>query len=365
MEDQKPAKPEVKPQKERSVREFRFMALCLGVLAAFAVGYVLYLGQSVLVPLVFAWLLSYVFAPLIKFFTRRRVPTALTVAVVIGVLVVVLSLLALVISRQVAVVVQMAPEYYDRFLVISRDFAAKFHVPPDFWNTIDWSSELRRYLFSASSSAVKISSKFAMTVFFLVFILLGSPYSEVKLRRAFLRASDRDRVSGILDSISLQISKFVSTQTLISAATGLCVWAAMAALGVDMAGTWGLLAFLLNFIPTVGSIVASIPPIVVAVVQFYPSLWMPVAVASSLLVIQMTIGNIISPKVMGDNLHLSPVTVLVSLLVWGLIWGIPGALLSVPMACMLKIVFDAFPSCRPLAVLFGSGRTYAREEKNS
>lgn len=365
MEDQKTVKPDVRVVKERSVREFRFMALCLGVLAAFALGYVLKVGKTVMVPLVFAWLLSYALAPLVRFFSRRRVPAVLTVTLVIGVVVLVLTVAAFVISQQVSVAVQVAPDYYDRFLAISKDLAAKFQVPPSFWSSVDWSAELRRNLFTLSSSVVSIGSKFAMTVFFLVFILLGSPYSEAKMRTAFDRESDRLRVTSILDRISKQISSFLSMQTLISAVTGLCVWAALALLGVELAGTWGLLAFLLNFIPTVGSIVASVPPIVVALVQGYPSLWLALMTAGALLVIQMTIGNIISPKVMGDNLHLSPVTILVSLLVWGLIWGVPGALLAVPMACMLKIVCDAFPSLKPLAVLVGSGKVYAREEKQS
>ena len=136
---------------------------------------------------------------------------------------------------------------------------------------------------------------------------------------------------------------------------------ALSLLKVEFAASWGLLAFALNFIPTVGSIVASIPPILVAVVQFYPGFVLPLATALSLLAIQMLIGNIITPKVMGDRLNLSPVVILLSLLFWGWLWGVMGALLAMPLAAILKIVCENFPSLNVLAVMMGSGKNYSQK----
>ena len=150
-------------------------------------------------------------------------------------------------------------------------------------------------------------------------------------------------------SISSQIGKYLALQFFISLATGLCVWLALIILGVDFPVTWGALAFFLNFIPTVGSIAASIPPILVALVQF-PSFWPAVFTLIVLLVIQMTIGNIISPKIMGDRLHLSPMVVLVSLVFWGWLWGL-WALCSVPIASAIKIVCENIEALRPISVM--------------
>jgi predicted PurR-regulated permease PerM len=130
---------------------------------------------------------------------------------------------------------------------------------------------------------------------------------------------------------------------------------------VDFAVTWGALAFFLNFIPTVGSIVASIPPVLLALVQFYPSLWPAIITLLAVTTIQMGMGNALAPKVMGDQLNLSPVVVLLSLLFWGWLWGIVGALISIPIAAAIKIVCENIKTLHPISVMMGSGKTYRRE----
>jgi len=168
-------------------------------------------------------------------------------------------------------------------------------------------------------------------------------------------------VKRILGTVSFQIGRYLSALALISAVTGFFVWFALEYIRVDFAVTWGVLAFVLNFIPTVGSIVASIPPILVALVQFYPS-YMPAVITSlALLTIQVTIGNFITPKVMGDRLNLSPVVVLISLLFWSLIWGVVGALISTIIAAIIKIICENVPYLNFISVMMGSGKAYQKE----
>jgi predicted PurR-regulated permease PerM len=132
---------------------------------------------------------------------------------------------------------------------------------------------------------------------------------------------------------------------------------------VDFPVTWGALAFFLNFIPTVGSIVASIPPILLALVQFYPSIWPGVVTLIAVVTIQLGMGNALAPKIMGDQLNLSPVVVLLSLLFWGWLWGVVGALISIPIAAAIKIVCENIETLHPISVMMGSGKTYQREFK--
>jgi AI-2 transport protein TqsA len=139
------------------------------------------------------------------------------------------------------------------------------------------------------------------------------------------------------------------------------VWFALTLIGVDFAVTWGALAFFLNFIPTVGSIAASLPPILLALVQFYPSIWPGFITLLSILTIQLGMGNGIAPKVLGDQLNLSPVVILLSLLFWGWLWGVVGALLSVPITAALKIVCENIEPLHPISVMMGSGKSYRRE----
>jgi predicted PurR-regulated permease PerM len=143
--------------------------------------------------------------------------------------------------------------------------------------------------------------------------------------------------------------------TLISLVTGTFAWLILTIIGVKLAAGWGVLTFLLNFIPTVGSIIATIPPVVMAIIQFSPGFFKPILVLVSLTAIQVTIGNVITPKVMGDRLGVSPVMILLSLLLWAMIWGIPGALLSTPIISIIKIICENITSLRPIAVLIGSG----------
>ena len=158
-----------------------------------------------------------------------------------------------------------------------------------------------------------------------------------------------------MSSVSYEISSYLGTLTLISLGTGICTWAALEVIGVELAIGWGVLTFILNYIPTVGSIIATGPPVMMAMLQFSPGYVQPIVVLLSLSAIQITIGNVITPKVVGDRLGLSPVVILLSLLLWGTIWGIPGAILSVPIASIMKIVCESFTSLRPISVMMGGG----------
>ncbi|MBR0097916.1 MAG: AI-2E family transporter, partial [Synergistaceae bacterium] len=164
----------------------------------------------------------------------------------------------------------------------------------------------------------------------------------------------------ILATISEQVSHYLGTLTLISVVTGICAWVVLTMLGVQLAAGWGVLTVLLNFIPTVGSIIATIPPVVMAIIQFSPGFFKPLLVLVLLTTIQVVIGNVITPKVVGDRLGVSPVMILLSLLLWGMIWGIPGMLLSVPIISIIKIVCENIPQLWPIAILMGTGEAAKR-----
>ena len=200
-----------------------------------------------------------------------------------------------------------------------------------------------------------------LVMIFLVFMLLAKPYANDKLRAAF-SPERADALIDITNTISRQIGAYLGALFVISLVTGLVVWGVLEWMGVEFAFTWGLLAFVLNFIPTLGSIVASIPPVLMALVQFAPDIWPAVGVALVLFAIQQTLGNFIAPKVYGDRLNLSPVVILLFLVFWGWLWGITGALLAVPIAAAIQIALAHIPALAPLAVLMGSGQKYAQKK---
>lgn len=338
----------------------RITTILLAVLVMFAAGVVLKIAQPIILPLIIAWLLSYLLGPIVDVLRKIKMPTGLSVAIVLLMLFVFCFFVGVFLNARISVFAEAFPKYQERLMALFFSFTESTHLPSDILSKIDWTERAGGLVMAASGSMLNFLSKLLMVVFFLVFLLLGRPYVKYKMEKAFSPAN-AEKIINVMRSISSQIGKYLALQFFISLATGLCVWLALIILGVDFPVTWGALAFFLNFIPTVGSIAASIPPILVALVQF-PSFWPAVFTLIVLLVIQMTIGNIISPKIMGDRLHLSPMIVLVSLVFWGWLWGFMGALLSVPIASAIKIVCENIEALRPISVMMGSGRSYAREE---
>ena len=336
----------------------------LGVLVLIAVGAVLKTAQSVILPLIIAWLLSFLIGPTINFMTARKIPTTLAVLIILIVLLGIFWLSGTFLYARFAAFVEAYPRYHARFTDLIAMVTSKWNLEFDPLAGINWGQNIGRFLASFSRSIFAFISQLVLVIIFLFFILLGKPFFRYKILKSF-SSEDADQIASITFSITGQIRRYLSLQFLISFTTGVLVWLALEIIGVDFAVTWGALAFFLNFIPTVGSIVGSIPPILLALVQFYPSIWPGVITLLSLLTIQLGMGNALAPKLMGAQLNLSPVVVLLSLLFWGWLWGIVGALLSIPIAAAIKIVCENIQTLHPISVMMGSGKAFRREFKNS
>ena len=334
--------------------------LFLGILALFAVGFVLKTAQSVVVPLLIAWLISYLLAPVVTFLVRRlRIPAPLAVGCVVLLFLLAAWGAGVVIQQRLLAFAKAFPAYQEKLVALSAHYGQQLNVPATILQDLDWTAQIGPLVLRTSKFFMSFISNAVLVLIFLVFMLLAKPYSNDKLRAAL---PDRaDNIIELTNTISRQIGAYLGALFVISLTTGLCVWGALAWLGIEFAFTWGLLAFVLNFIPTIGSIVASIPPILIALVQGSPDIWPAVLTALVLLVIQMGLGNFVAPKVYGDRLNLSRVVILLFLVFWSWLWGIVGALLSVPIAAAIQIALAQIPPLAPLATLMGSGRKYMRK----
>jgi predicted PurR-regulated permease PerM len=145
--------------------------------------------------------------------------------------------------------------------------------------------------------------------------------------------------------------------------TGFFVWLFLTIIGMDFPLIWGALAFFLNFIPNLGSIVFVVVVIIMAILQYYPELGMVVPVAISMTMTQLVIGNFLDPKMQGERLNLSPVVIIISLLFWGWLWGITGAIISVPIAAIIKIICENVPFLRPVSILMETGKERKRKRR--
>ncbi len=335
-------------------------AISLGLLAVIAVGAVLQAAQGVVIPLLIAWLLSYLLAPVVTVLVRRlRFPAPLAVAGVVLLLLLASWGAGLVIHQRLLAFAKAFPAYQDRISALYAHYGTELNIPASILKDFDLTAQIGPLVLRTSRFFIAFFTNAILVMIFLVFMLLAKPFANDKLRAAL---PDRaDAIIGITNAISRQIGAYLGALFVISLVTGLVVWGALAWMGIEFAFTWGLLAFVLNFVPTLGSIVASIPPVLMALVQFGPEIWPAVGVAAVLFVVQQTLGSFIAPKIYGERLNLSPVVILLFLVFWGWLWGITGALLAVPLAAAIQIALAHIPALAPLAVLMGSGKRYAKK----
>ncbi len=341
------------------MQDNRYLIPFLGIITLVMVGFVLKAAQVVILPLIIAWLLSYLFAPVVNFLARHKVPTGVAVLAVLLILIGFFYLIGYFVQTRVMGFIGQYDEYAAQLTQISTDLASRFNLPEGYLKDFDWTAQVGKRLVVISGSFARILSTMGMILIFLVFMLLGKPYGRRKMHEAF--AGDRaTKLIAVTDSITGQISRYLSIKVAISAVTAVLVYLVLVIMKVDFPVTWAVFTFLLNFIPTVGSVIATVPPVLVALVQFYPGFWPAIVVLLLLLLIQQTMGSFIEPKLMGDSLNLSPVVILLSLVFWGWLWGITGALLSVPIAAAIKIVCENIEALKPISVLMGTGKNLPR-----
>ncbi len=333
----------------------KFLLGLLIFLSSIALCSVLHIASNVFIPLVIAWFILQILRPVVVIGKTLKLNVWLNVVLVFGILTCVGLVGFKFIAAQVVEFGTVYNLYSDKLIEWFANLMQALSVPPETVKNFDWFGILRDNARNISALIIALSSKFVMTFVFLMFMLVEAPYLDDKVDKAF--GKNATRVKKILNTISEEVSRYLGTLALISLATGICAWLVLEILQVKLAAGWGVLTFLLNFIPTVGSIIATIPPVVMAIIQFSPGLFTPFLVLVLLTAIQVSIGNIITPKVMGDQLGVSPVVILLSLLLWGMIWGIPGALLSTPIISIIKIVCENIPALHSVAILIGSGES--------
>jgi predicted PurR-regulated permease PerM len=192
-------------------------------------------------------------------------------------------------------------------------------------------------------------------LFFLIFFLIEGAFLKEKIDLAF---PDRAATVGrIAHDIIHQVSRYLSLKFLTSLVTAVAVLIGLKIVGLQFAIVWAFIQFALNFIPTLGSIAAGVLTTVFALLQFWPTPGPVVAVALIMLGINMFIGNVLEPKIMGDGLGLSPLAIFLSLAVWGYLWGFTGMVIAVPMTVIVKIVCDNIQLLEPIAILLDSHRS--------
>jgi predicted PurR-regulated permease PerM len=207
-----------------------------------------------------------------------------------------------------------------------------------------------------ASGAGTIAAGVALIVLYVGFMMLERQATRSKLHIALHERAVTDEILLLVRSVAASVQNYMVVKTVVSFLTAVFSYAVMKPLGVDFAETWALLAFALNFIPSIGSVLGVIFPAIVSLVQF--DTFTPfLVVLFGCGIVQAAIGNVLEPALAGQRLNLSPLAVLLALTFWTAVWGVAGAFLSVPVTVCILIVMAEFPATRPVAIMLsGSGR---------
>jgi predicted PurR-regulated permease PerM len=211
--------------------------------------------------------------------------------------------------------------------------------------------ELVKHLQSAAGSFFDFLSFGLIVVIYLVFLLAEKITFPQRMRLAF----GEQRAGALMQlvaSINDAIVNYVAVKAWISLVTGALSLAVFLVFGIEFAFLWGMLVFLLNFIPYLGSLVALTPPILLAFLQL--ELWQAGLVLALLIAIQLFTGQFLEPKLAGRKLNLSPLLIVLALAFWAYLWGIVGMILAVPLTVVLKIILDHIPETRPVGTLMSN-----------
>lgn len=318
--------------------------------------YLLIVGQGLLLPLVIALVLWFLFNLLASAFRRyslfgRALPE--WASYFCAVLCFMAGLWAVVelISLNLESVMQVAPTYQANLEARLETLLAAFGIPfsPDLAQIADY-IDLRAMLTALAGAITNLAAKGGLILIYLLFLMLEQSTLERKVSAFIGDPLKERRFRAVLQRVIEDVRMYIGIKTLTSLATGILSYVFMKMVGIDFAEFWALLIFLLNFIPTVGSIVATIFPALIALVQF-DTLTPFLLVIVGITAIQVTIGNILEPRFLGNSLNLSPMVILLNLSLWGVVWGIPGMFLCVPILVVVQIVFSHLPRTRPIAIL--------------
>jgi predicted PurR-regulated permease PerM len=310
-------------------------------------------AAPLITPFLLAVFIAVIVAPPMAWLRHRGWPSwAAMLAVTLLMLAVGLLLVALV-SGSVTTFTDNLPEYQGKLKVINSELVTwlsglGIRIPREALTTYLDAGKAMQVAGALLGGLGDVLGSAFLILLTVIFVLVEASSLPHKLTAALQTPeASMARMQTMLD----KINHYMVLKTLISLMTGVVIWLWLWLLGVDFPVLWGLVAFLLNYVPTIGSIIAAVPAVLLALVQLGPqtALW----AALGYLAVNAVVGNLVEPRFMGRGLGLSALVVFVSLVFWGWVLGAVGMLLSVPLTMVLKIALDANPETRPIAILLG------------
>ncbi|MEM6463336.1 MAG: AI-2E family transporter [Pseudomonadota bacterium] len=338
----------------------RFRNLVYGLAFAIMVGFILWIGRPIFIPIIAGIISVYVLSTTATWLGRVPVVgafiplwlrhiAALLVFIFLGFLLVVLF------ADNIQRVIALAPRYQETLLGFAADIAKMLGIDDEpSWSTISnlvlGEIDLQRLISTTVASVSVLGGQVFVVFLYASFLLAERLHFSRKIVIAATNPNDARRIMEVVGSVNERIGNYLTVKTLVNVMLGLISYACMRLIGVDFAGFFAVLIGVLNYIPYVGSMVGVAFPVLLTAAQF-GTIEPIIIVLISLTISQMFMGGVVEPRLLGRSMNLSPFVVLISLTVWYALWGIGGAILAVPMTSVVVIILAEFKPTRPIAIL--------------
>ena len=326
-----------------------FIGICLLV-------FVLNQGKAILMPFVIAVFLWYLINALARAIGYIKIsgfalPRFYRFALAILFFAALFGGIGTLISRNIVHVMQAAPEYQASLELLIMKLGGWFHLDhqPTFSDITEY-LDLSKLITSLATLFTGLAGKTLVVFIYTGFLLYEQKFFNHKIVNMIENQETEDHIRTILHKIDLRMQRYVGIKSLNSAIDSVMTYTVLSLVGLNFAEFWGVMAFFLHFIPYAGSMIAISMPAIIAFIQFGDPMYFFI-VLISLGAIHAFIGHFLEPLMMGSNLNLSPIFIISSLAMWGLIWGIPGMFLAVPILTSIVITCSQFPKTKPFAIL--------------
>jgi len=326
--------------------------------------------QTILIPFIIAVIIAMLFEPLYNYLRVKKVPTAIVIIIILLLILAIANITSLFVYTSISAFQEAIPKYQTQFSI----FFSKFN------SYLDSSEFYQKHIKSAINTSDIINPAklggivesliggvagiFGDFVLILIYVIFLFPEMGSLKQRINSVYSDEQykKISEIIKAIFKDVKKYLIGKTIINLIHASIVFLILTIFGVDFPILWAFLTFFMAYIPNIGSFIATILPVSLALIQFQ-SLLLPMIILILLVVVGNLIGNVAEPKVFGSSLNLSPLLLLFSLIFWGYVWGIVGMILSVPIMSVIKITLSKIDATKPIAMMMSNEITTDMENE--
>ncbi|MEC7838998.1 MAG: AI-2E family transporter [Chlamydiota bacterium] len=331
----------------------------LGIAIPTLIFYLLWAGSDMLIPLVIAIVIWYLIISITSAiqkisYKKWKFPYGISLLLAITVCGFIIYWVFGILTTNITQIIIALPGYQERLVTVINDLSdwAGLKNPPNVGSILN-QDHLVSFVSGVAQTMTSIAGNMGIILIYVLFLILERESFDSKLSAMIKDKSRLAKTQRGIKKVSSQIQSYLRIKTFLSILTAVCSYGIMIFIGVDFASFWAQLIFFFNFIPTIGSIIGTALPCILTLLQF--DSWGPfIFVTSLLILLQFVIGNILEPRLIGKTVNLSGLVIIVSLALWGNIWGITGMFLCVPIMVMANIFFANFEKTRPIAIMLSS-----------